>query len=275
MSDDMTIDWSYSNARLYESCPRSLFYHYWQRIGVGTDSEAADERILHGQPGAGALIGTAIHTALSEHIDRWSRCEQSGLKIIRQVARDYINEMLDENPALVAEVGPESLIQTSDAHLGRFFRVIWPQFREHRYILHEATCSFNIGSTKVWVRPDLCTRDNGEFVITDWKSRRPAIFEDPSLQLRVYALWGHREFEPDIDRLSVQLVFTSDGRIDRQSVDEEDLTQLKDKITGDVLKWGNPNDRNNFPTDESLEKCSNCPYLHSCNVGQTTVKESQ
>lgn len=275
MSEDMTIDWSYSNARLYESCPRSLFYHYWQRTGANDDSEAADEQILYGKPGVGAVIGTAIHTALGEHISRWSRGKQTGLEIVRQVARDYIHEVFNNNSTVVSDANPESLVHTSDAHVGRFFRVIWPQFRDHRYILHEENCSFEVGSTKVWVRPDLCTRDSGDFVITDWKSRQPAIFEDPSLQLRVYALWGHQQFEPDIDRISVQLVFTSDGRIERQSVDKEDLAQLKDQIADDVLKWGDPNDRTNFPTDESFEKCSNCPYLHSCNAGQTTVTEGK
>jgi|AntDeeMetagen192_2_1112575.scaffolds.fasta_scaffold00793_2 hypothetical protein len=275
MSDDMTIDWSYSNARLYESCPRSLFYHYWQQINRNTDSEAADERVLRGQLGAGVVIGNAIHTALGEHIGRWSRGKQTGIKIIRQVARNYIHNVIDANPTLGTDVDPESLIHTTDTHIGRFFQIIWPQIRGHRYILHEETHSFKIGSTKVWVRPDLCTRDSGKFVITDWKSRQPALFEDPSLQLRVYALWAYQEFEPDIDRISTQLVFTSDGRIDHQSVDEVDLTQLEDQIAADVLKWGNPNDRANFSTDESFEKCSNCPYLFSCETGQTKIKNNQ
>lgn len=275
MSDDMTIDWSYSNARLYESCPRSLFYHYWQQINKNTDSEAADERVLRGQPGAGAVIGNAIHTALGEHIGRWSRGKQTGLKIIRQVARDYIHNAIDANSIQGTDVDPESLIHTTDTHIGRFFQIIWPQIREHRYILHEETHSFEVGSMKVWVRPDLCTRDSGNFVITDWKSRQPALFEDPSLQLRVYALWAYQEFEPDLDRISIQLVFTSDGRIDYQSVDEVDLTQLKDQIVADVQKWGNPNDRANFPTDESFEKCSSCPYLFLCKTGQTQIENNQ
>ncbi len=274
MSDDMTIDWSYSNARLYESCPRSLFYHYWQHLKKKTDSNAAGERVIQDHLGSGALIGTAIHTALSEHIGRWSRGEQSGLKIIRQVARDYIQKTIDTNSKMGSDIGPESLIQTTDAHIERFFRIIWPQIRGYRYILHEETHSFAVGSTKVWVRPDLCTRDHGEFIITDWKSRQPTLFEDPSLQLRVYALWAHQEFEPDIDRISIQLVFTSDGSIDHQSVDKRDISQLRDRIIADVELWGNPNCQSNFPTHESFEKCSTCPYLHSCNTGQTTVKNS-
>lgn len=273
MRDNTTIDWSYSNAQLYESCPRSLFYHYWQNINRNTDAEPAKRNVLRGQSRSGAIIGNAIHTALDEHISRWSRGKETGIKIIRQVARDYISDAINSNIGI--DINPESLVHTTDAHIRRFFQVIWPQIRGHRYILHEKTDSFEVGSTKVWVRPDLCTRDSGEFVITDWKSRQPELFEDPSLQLRIYALWAHRGFEPDIDRISIQLVFTSDGRIDHQSVSEEELTRIKDRIADDVALWGNPNDRTNFPTDGSFEKCSNCPYLHSCSAGKRIIRNSQ
>lgn len=277
---DSTIDWSYSNARLYTSCPRALFYRYWHREDSDFSPIASDGATLGGPTSSeGALIGTAIHDALSAHISRWSQGEMTGLRRTQKVAQSSIHSALEEHPTFV-ESAVESLIRTTDSHIKRFFRINWPVIRSHRYIIHEESRSFDIDGTTVWVRPDLCTRsppegesEQRDFVIYDWKTRQPTLFEDPSLQLRVYALWAHREFEPDLDRISPRLLFTSNGHVEYQSIGTETIRQLKERIMTDVREWGSPTDESSFPAEPERDKCDACPYLESCAAGQQKLAE--
>lgn len=276
---DATIDWSYSNAQLYVSCPRSLFFQYWQRTGTAEASDGEGDSIFRGSSeSAGSIIGSAIHNALEEHIRRWAQNQRTGMQQTQSAAKSYISDAVSQKR------GPQSfdstsLSKTTDAHLENFFKTVWPSLKSQRYILHEETRSFKINGTVVWVRPDLCVRessaedtDASTFVIYDWKSRQPTAFEDQSLQLYVYALWAYKEFEPDVDRISPRLVFTGNGHIKRQDVSLRDLERLKTRIIGESKQWNPPDRKDTFPTKPALEKCKKCPYLSSCSDGQQETR---
>lgn len=274
---DAMIDWSYSNAQLCASCPRSLFFHYWQRTGIPEASDGEGDAILRGgTESTGAIIGSAIHKALEEHIRDWAQNEKTGLQQTQSVAKSYIRDAVSRAQESQS-LDSSTLSETAAAHLKTFFRTVWPSLRTQRYILHEETRSFKIGGTTVWVRPDLCVRepnaeaDTDTFVIYDWKSRRPSAFEDASLQLDVYALWAYKKFEPDLDRISPRLVFTRNGHIKRQEVSTRDLEQLELRITRESTEWNPPDHRSSFPAKPSFEKCNKCPYLASCSEGQREV----
>lgn len=276
---DTTIDWSYSNAQLYESCPRSLFFHYWQRQRTGNrkKSDGEGDTIFHrGPDSAGAIIGSAIHKALEEHIQSWAQNEQTGLQQTQSVAKSYIRDTVSREQGSQS-LDSSALSETADAHLETFFRTVWPSLQSQRYILHEETRSFKIGGTTVWVRPDLCVResntesDTDTFVIYDWKSRRPSAFEDASLQLDVYALWAYKKFEPDLDRISPRLVFTGNGHVKRQKLSPQDLERLEMRITREFMEWNPPDHSSSFPAEPMSEKCNKCPYISSCSEGQQEV----
>lgn len=271
---DATIDWSYSNAQLYASCPRSLFFRFCQRTGTEI-AESTDDDILHGNSqSAGSIIGSAIHHAVADHIQRWVQNERTGLRQTQSTAESYIREAVSQSSESES-LDLDSLSNTSDAHIETFFKTVWPSLRSQRYILHEQTRSFDVSGNTVWVRPDLCVRESSPeeqtadtFVIYDWKSRQPSTFEDQSLQLCVYALWANKIFEPDVKRISPRIVFTQNGRIMRQDVSVEDLTQLESRISTQSTEWNPPDQRSRFPTEATHEKCSTCAYLSSCDDGQ-------
>lgn len=275
---DAMIDWSYSNSQLYASCPRSLFFHHWQRTGTsGASDREGGDILFEGPESAGAIIGSAIHKALGDHIQRWAKNKKTGMQQTQSVAKSYIRDIVSRGQK-PQSLDSSALSKTTDAHLKKFFRTVWPSLRSQRYILHEETRSFQIDGTTVWVRPDLCVRksnDEGDastFVIYDWKSRQPAPFEDPSLQLYVYALWAYEEFEPDINRISPRLVFTGNGHIKRQKVSLRDLEKLKMRIVKESTEWNPPDDRSSFPARPSFERCNKCPYLSSCSEGQQEIR---
>lgn len=277
-TDDTTIDWSYTNSRLYSSCPRALFYRHWRREGPAEQSSQSDEFPTQQEfDSAGALVGTAIHEAIRKHITEWSRGGITGLQITQATAESYIQRVADSRSGGLG-TDADSLVTTAESHIKRFFRYIWPSIRSQKYITHEETSSFDLDDTTVWVRPDLCTRamsDNGpdssQFVIYDWKSRQPQEFEDPSLQLQVYALWAYREFEPEPERISPRLAFTSTGEVKHYHVDHEVLDRVTSTIFDETNEWDLPDDESTFPPDPEQKKCSRCSYLHSCAAGQREV----
>jgi len=159
----------------------------------------------------------------------------------------------------------DSITSTVKAHLQRFFRLLWPRFSSHRYISHEETTSFTVEDTTVWVKADLCTRaEDGKFVITDWKTRAPDVFENQTLQLRVYALWAWNEFEPEVDQIRSQLVFTSSGEVVSRSVSQSELETLVQRIKADSRVWNREFSRSNFPAQPGAEKCGQCLFLADC-----------
>jgi len=150
--------------------------------------------------------------------------------------------------------------------------VIWPQLSNHQYILHEEITSFEVGGETVWVKPDLCTRsEDGDFVVTDWKTSPPNRFSSPSLQVLTYALWAHEEYEPDPDRISIQLVHTKQGEFERTRPDEADLDEIRDRITVDCEMWRTATGVNEFEPLPDGDKCRGCSYLSRCNTGQEVI----
>lgn len=266
------IEWSYSNAMRYESCPRSLFYHYWHNQRDDTDDASESytaEHVWYSTPGA--LIGTAVHAGISTQIQRWSQGKPTSRDESHEKAREVIETsefpLTDERND--PETNQQSLIDTATDHLDHFLSVMWPQIRSGRYILHEEVRHFQIEDTSVWVQPDLCHRNSdGQFVVTDWKTRQPKFFEEHNLQLQAYALWARTEFEPDIENLRLQLGFTGTGEIRSLLVTENSLEATLDKIRSDIQRWSRPNNQSEFPTKPDPEKCQSCGYRSSCPTGQ-------
>lgn len=274
---DESIDWSYTNAMYYESCPRSLFYHYWHhRQNYERNAQKNKEHYNMRYSSLGSIIGTAVHRGISTQMTRWGRGDSTSRCKVHKRAINSIEQASRPTSITTDEQTDwrSSPIETTIDHLDRFLSVIWPQIRTRRYILHERLDSTKVDETTVWVKPDLCQRDSdGDLILTDWKTRQPELFEGLTLQLRTYALWAQQEFEPDVDRIKLQLGFTSTGDMKEYPVSKIDLETTRDRIRSDTELWQCPSQKSAFPTDPAAEKCSSCPYLSECSVGQTTVDE--
>jgi CRISPR/Cas system-associated exonuclease Cas4 (RecB family) len=186
------------------------------------------------------------------------------------------DEILDTYAANEDEFDPDefaqSLIRTAQNHLETFFQVVWPQFDSQRYITHEQTFSFDVDRHTVWVRPDFCTRDqDDDFIVTDWKTGPMERFSEPTLQVLAYGLWAYEEYEPDLDRVLIQLVHTSRGEFDRTRLDEGDLDRIKDQIRADREDWTTFWSKGEFQPEPEANKCQSCEFLSRCDAGQTVL----
>ena len=277
--------WSYSGARLFDSCPRAFFYRYQATSpSEETGNNAFDPETEYiGSPGA--LVGTAVHQSIGREIDSWRKGGSPSMKGAQSFATEIIRQYCDTHDFSVEDGEnatdahtrhdppriQDSLSRTANSHLQTFFQVIWPQFTSHQYILHETTDSISVHRHIALVRPDLCTRDSdGRLVITDWKTG-PIDRQDQSTQLEVYALWAHRNYEPDLNRITVQRVHTGTGEFDRVAINRQQIDELIERIISDCEDWNSRRSRSEFPTNPEPLKCHRCPYLQQCNDGQNII----
>jgi len=269
-SEDKRIDWSYTNARLYYACPRALYH---RQLATSEGEEAARPIRVGSQP-TGSIIGQAVHYGIASEIDEWRRGNEPSLHKAQVTATEELSSAYPDDGHEVSDEELKSVTSTVREHLQRFFRLLWPRFSSHRYISHEETTSFTVGSNTVWVKADLCTRaEDGTFVITDWKTKSPDVYENHTLQLNVYALWAWTEFEPELDQIRAQSVFTSTGEIIRRSISKSEIDTLVHRIKADSRAWNREFSKRNFPAQPSSEKCAQCLYLSGCAPGQRATSE--
>jgi len=283
MSDSEGLDhvnWSASASRLFETCPRQFYYRHQQTGATHND----DEYI----PPVGAYLGTVVHECLADQITRWASGESVHLQTATDHATVELEKYVDANAETIASRFYEdnedtfdrdsfvrSLTRTAQKHIRRFFRVIWPRFEDHYYITHETRQSFEICGEPVTVQPDLCTRGvDGEFVVTDWKTKAFDRFSDPTIQMQAYALYAYEEYEPELARIRVQLAHTGTGEFDRLVPTNNDIERVLERIKTDRSKWTSEGEIEHYETDPGVQKCRRCSYLQWCADGQDVLADS-
>lgn len=277
MSDSKGLDhinWSASASRLFEICPRQFYYRHQRTETTHDHSEYT--------PPVGAYFGTVIHECLARQITRWAQGENVHLQTATDCATDKLEKYVDANAETIAirfyddnedtfnrDSFACSLIRTAQEHIRRFFRIIWPRFEGHHYITHETRQSLEVCGEPVTVQPDLCTRGtDGEFVVTDWKTKTFKRFSDPTIQMQAYALYAYEEYEPELTRIRVQLAHTGTGVFDRMVPTIEDIRRVRERIKTDRGIWTSEGDINAYEVNPGIQKCGRCHYLRKCKEGK-------
>ncbi len=274
------VNWSPSASRLFDTCPRQFYYRYQRTKSTGNSSEYT--------PPVGVYVGKVVHECLATQVTRWARGENVHLQTATDHATAELEKYVNANAETIAtrvyddsgdsfdrDAFAQALIRTARKHIRRFFRVIWPRFDEHQYIIHETRQSFEIDSEPVTVQPDLCTRSpNGKFVVTDWKTSAFERFSNPTIQMQAYALYAYEEYEPDLTRIRVQLAHTGTGQFDRMVPTNEDIRRVRERIKTDRSIWTSGGDAEGYETNPGVQKCGRCSYLQRCTDGQDIVDGS-
>lgn len=284
-SESIECEWSYSKSALFANCHRAFYYKY-------NPGDSSTNTPLDGSHGwdddddqspfyrFGSLIGQAIHEAIATEIDKW----RTGANPRRQRAKTTAEHFLETHFNSVATriqdaptnsdqgTSLSSLTSTANQHIDTFIDSLWPNFRSHDYIDHESLHSLDIDQYRVILKPDLLTRSpDGEFVVTDWKTRTAPILSPSSPQLHVYALWARETFEPNPSRLRAQTAHTSDGIIKPVATREEHLSDIKARITAECDRWANRTTKEDYPPLPEQEKCAQCTFLSKCPEGRVEV----
>lgn len=291
MAFDRRIDWSYSNSRRYQRCPREFYFKEQNQSDSDDGNRSKSNTTLRGRSASGgSIVGQAVHQTIQEQIQTW----HSGGNPNLQAAKERVSSLLTEycrkygvpgeqrgektgpRESTYAHGGVPSLVGTARGHLKRFFRFLWSQIKSHQYILHERTASFEVGESTVWVRPDLVTRSSsGEFVVTDWKTSATPVRNLNTLQLYIYGLWAFDQYEPDLNRIRLQFGLTGTGGFERERVTQSELDVVRSRIQEESAMWNNASSRNDFEPDPDRVKCNRCSYVSNCAPGQEIIAESE
>lgn len=273
------IEWSFSNALLFEQCPRALYFKHIIDQGSSDSVVGSTDSVeleYHGSPGA--FVGDAVHQCIGSEMENWRQGKSVQLHRLLATADEALKDIINRSNALNRGFEADNrwfdrdvLHHSIQEHLKRFMQVIWPRYQPHLYLLHEETRSFRVSGHRVWVRPDLVTRDSdGTLVITDWKSSQNAGTEC-DLQLQVYALWAHLHLEPDVERIESRIIKTSDGNVRPVSVGDSVFEMVRERVRSDCTEWEDIQDAEDFEPRPEIQKCSSCPYISECDAGQKMV----
>jgi len=268
--------WSYSKSTAYDACPLKVFFR-----GSASDESSEGTGESSRPVNLNAIVGIAVHRGIASQVDEWAAGGSATYVGAKEAAEEWIEDIWDVRDERVIEaINGEQLsagqrrkfIGISKRYLRTFFKAIWPEFRDHKYVLHEDLQRFEVRGNPVYVKVDFCTRDqNDNLVITDWKTSKPPILEFESLQLNVYGLWARECMESDINKIKIQFGHTRTGGTPSHSVASEDLDDVAEQIEQECREWNEKDGIDDYPADPETEKCHGCQFLKRCDAGQATV----
>lgn len=219
-----------------------------------------------------------MHESISYLIDKWINNDpvserevmQVGTKLIKQVWKNRNDKIIEYvNRTETDDTIELKLERSFNIFLEKFFLYIWPTFANDRYVTHEKLSELNIDGYRLFIKPDLVTKDPfGNLVITDWKTS--SAYDDliESFQVLTYALWATRYYETDPQRVVLEVVNLRTGRRIRSKFSQE-----QEKETWETIKFQYMELESIYleeipqPKPEP-NKCKGCLHLKHCEGGK-------
>jgi hypothetical protein len=264
--------WSYSTSRQLHLCPRQYQY-------------GRDQAPAAGKPGSvsvHALVGLAVHEAVSAEIDEWSkngpvdknRAQKASETFIRSIwsqRRQRITELVNGVPE-TALPDLTYLLKAARGRLGRFFEMIWPTFSDYRHESHEQLAVLEVAGADVAIKIDFaCWTKAGDLLIVDWKTGGAQNVEGGRTQLAVYALWAHRALGLDLVKIRPMVVSIATGERVEFAPTPMDVDAVEALVREDCSAVSEMNRAGMFPARPQFEQCLGCRFLPRCPEGSASV----
>jgi hypothetical protein len=269
--------WSYSKSADFEACPLKIYFR-----GEGSGDASQSDEVILSPVNLNAIVGIAVHRGIASQMDEWAAggtptfqgAKHTAENWIEEIWRDRYERIIEANNGKHLSSGQRhKFIGIAKRHLRTFSKAIWPEYRHHEHVLHEELQTFAVRGNTIQVKVDLCTRDqDGNLVITDWKTSAPPLLEFDSLQLDVYGLWAREDIEPDVDNIKIKLGHTRTGDTSLQSLTPEHLEDVAELIDLECQEWNSKDGIEDYTADPESQKCRECQYLKGCDAGQIATK---
>ncbi len=264
--------WSYSKSKVFHRCPRKFYYRY-----IKDESPLDSNYFSINMKNLSSIIGISVHREIASQIQRWVDGDRVSFRRAKKSAKKWIDELWANKRKNIIEANNDFEIddqvknkinRLTKENLKTFFKAIWPQFRNHEYINHEEFCTFKLKEKKVGIKIDFCTRDQeGNLLITDWKTSKPPALRKDSSQLHAYTLWGEKFLEENLDKIKIQIGYTRTGELSISNPTSDNLSKIKEKIVSECNEWVKTNDKNDYPPAPDKNKCKGCRFLKTCEEG--------
>lgn len=268
-----TFGWSKSRQGVLQECPREYYYNYIGRYEYGQEADSINplRKLQKFYFFKGDIIHQVIRNQITQHC--------LGRSISPEGAKNFIemefnkvcanqNRYLTESyngfpfePDWMREEKEDALRQADT-----FFKVLWHNYNQLQFLTHERLESFMLGNYKVWVQPDLVTKNSkNELMISDWKTgSSEGAAADNDLQLSVYILWAGLHFSYDLLNIGAELVYlkTSQSFPTKRSLAQ--IEQIKKYIQEESAKMLQAKEKSEFKPKPKFNLCKGCNYSSIC-----------
>ncbi len=265
--------WSKSRQGILEQCPLAYYYNYIGRYEK-TEEGKAITQLLKLQKFyffKGTLIHNAIRGQITQKTLKRPMSQEAAKNLInlefQRISRDQAKYISEAHNGFVLE---ESILENEkqDAlnQIATFFSVIWPNYQSLEILTHERLENFQIGDIKVWVQPDLVTKNlDGELIISDWKTgKESSVSADTDLQLSVYILWASGYFGIDVEAIGAELCFLKTAQSFPTRRRKEQIDQLKTYIIQEAHNMTSLSKREEFIPKPNFNLCRGCNFATIC-----------
>ena len=149
-----------------------------------------------------------------------------------------------------------------------FFTVIWHNYKELEFLTHERLENFYLDGLKVWVQPDLVTKNlAGEVIISDWKTGRAGRTDaDNDLQLSTYIAWAGIHFAMDVEKIRAELVFLKDAQSFPTKRTKQQIDEVKAYIKKQAQGMLSAQSKDDFEPKPRFNLCKGCNFSSLCSA---------
>lgn len=297
--------WSLSRDQMFHTCKRQYFYHYYASHGgwlLSAPPEAQTAYRLKKLTNLYLVLGDAVHAAAQKLI---TLREQNGAYPTKEQIITYIRGALNtayqdskkkaewwgypKQYTMLHEMYYEGQLPRERVEaVGNRIAVCaehlltsesWREIRDtaNLTILEvEKLNDFIVNDKKIYVKLDaLYRRDDGTYVIADWKTGRVA--EKNEEQLRLYALYLHEYYGVPLTHIEVRTEYLLDGFCMRSVLTEDDVDIIRHKISASVQSMESYLDDTYYNRPLPLERfagageakiCEMCNFRQVCTEKQ-------
>lgn len=276
------FSWSKSRQGLLEDCPLAYYYTYIARYEYGSEAKTVEPlvKLQKFYFFKGNIIHSAIRSQITQHRLGRPVSEEAAknlllieFKRISDNQAKYISEGYNGFPLeedLLTKERDDSLLQ-----LENFFSVIWHSYKNLEFLTHEKLEHFFLENIKVWVQPDLVTKNSsGKLIISDWKTGSENKADpDTDLQLSVYILWANINLGVALDNIAAELVYlkTTQSLPTRRS--QQQIEGVKTFILNQAQIMLKATEKKEFIAKPRFNLCKSCNFSTIC--PDTAIRKKQ
>ena len=291
------FSWSFSRQQTFESCARRYYlryYTFWEGWSHDAPERSRKAYFFSKMQSLPMLIGSAVHETIEKMLR--SRARGRRLEDPTRALRDLLNARWKASrDRHYEEIGPkrapplfehyyeqpistERLARLRDLALRSLDNVqaseLWGEILgagPENWRVIEELATIPIAGVPAFVAPDFAFQCGEELWIVDWKTG--AERADLALQLGVYALYAHREFEAPLDRLRAFDYFTAEDRIVEVEIDDAALERAEQHVADGVARMqaalldadaNQPAEESAYAPTEDARECRFCFFQEIC-----------
>lgn len=299
------FSWSHSRHETFRDCPRRYFYHYygaWGGWSPDADPRVRQLYVLKNLKGRQAWAGGQVHDAVADTLrqvraghpvppEAGRAAAEAAVARMRREFRESRDGAYRARPkqalGLMEHHYREAIPDAEWRAQAEAVRRAVLRFHEGPYLEEaralpadawlalEELASFELDGSPVFVRLDLAVRPAADRVmVVDWKTGRRAPRPE-GLQLGIYALYVHEQWEIAPEAITVREVNLTAGAEGQARVTAEQIESAREAIRESMREMRarladaaeNGAVEADFTTRPGARTCAYCPFREVCPDG--------